>query len=80
VFDAAWWAWAVSFSSPSVLQASWPGFLRGAGIDATDAQLPIRVRTLQVLRMLELLSATATLSPGVQHVVADRLQATLRAT
>jgi hypothetical protein len=33
-------------SSPSVLQASWPGFLEGAGIDATDAQLPMRVGTL----------------------------------
>ncbi len=80
VFDAAWWAWAVSFSSPSVLQASWPGFLEAAGIDATDAQLPMRVRTLQVLRMRELLSTTTTLSPDLQHVVADRLRATLRAT
>ena len=47
LFDVAWWAWAVSFSSPSVLEAAWPMFLQGAGIDATDPELPVRVRSLQ---------------------------------
>jgi aminoglycoside phosphotransferase (APT) family kinase protein len=56
LFDVAWWAWAVSFASPSVLGAAWLAFLQGAGIDPTDPQLPARVHALQVLRMLELVT------------------------
>jgi aminoglycoside phosphotransferase (APT) family kinase protein len=78
LFDVAWWKWVVSFSSPSVLEAAWPAFLQGAGIDATDPELPIRVRSLQVLRMLELLAGETILGPDVQRIVADRLRATLR--
>jgi aminoglycoside phosphotransferase (APT) family kinase protein len=78
LFDVAWWAWAVSFASPSVLGAGWVAFLQGAGIDPTDPQLPARVHALQVLRMLELVSDETSLSPDVQRVVADRLQAMLR--
>ena len=33
LFDPAWWAWSVSFSSAAVLEAAWPPFLDGAGID-----------------------------------------------
>jgi aminoglycoside phosphotransferase (APT) family kinase protein len=78
LFDVAWWAWAVSFSSPSVLETAWPAFLDGAGIDATDPELADRVRSLQVLRMLELLAGRTSLGPDVQRIVADRLRATLR--
>jgi aminoglycoside phosphotransferase (APT) family kinase protein len=78
LFDVAWWAWAVSFSSPAVLESAWPPFLQGAGIDATDPQLPARVRSLQVLRMLELLAGQPSLAPDVQRIVADRLHAMLR--
>jgi aminoglycoside phosphotransferase (APT) family kinase protein len=78
VFDVAWWAWAVSSASPSVLEAAWPQFLDGAGIDATDPQLPVRVHSLQVLRMLELLAGDTSLDPDIQHIVAARLRAQLR--
>jgi hypothetical protein len=43
LFDVAWWAWAVSFSSPAVLESAWSPFLQGAEIDATEPQLPVRV-------------------------------------
>jgi hypothetical protein len=55
-----------------------PAFLQGAGIDATDPELPVRVRSLQVVRMLELLAGETSLAPGVQRIVADRLHAMLR--
>ena len=75
-FDAAWWAWSVSFSSPGVLQQAWPAFLDGAGIDAAEPGLTDRVRALQVLRMLELLAA-GNLTPGITGIVTARLHATL---
>jgi aminoglycoside phosphotransferase len=78
LFDAAWWAWAVSFAGPAVLESAWPPFLRGAGIDATDPELPVRVRCLQVLRMVELLAGEPSLAPEVRHIVAERLRAMLR--
>ena len=74
LFDVAWWAWSVSFSSHAVLEAAWPEFLRGAGIDASDRRLADRVRSLQLLRMLELLADPTSLAPGVRNVVADRLR------
>jgi aminoglycoside phosphotransferase (APT) family kinase protein len=76
LFDAAWWAWSVSFSSPDVLQQAWPAFLDGAGIDAAEPGLADRVRALQVLRMLEQLAA-GNLAPGIARIVTDRLHATL---
>jgi aminoglycoside phosphotransferase (APT) family kinase protein len=78
LFDVAWWAWAVSFGSPSVLETAWLAFLQGAGIDPSDPQLPARVHALQVLRMLELVTDEASLSPDVRRVVAARLRAMLR--
>jgi aminoglycoside phosphotransferase (APT) family kinase protein len=78
LFDVAWWAWAVSFASPSVLGAAWLALLQGAGIHPTDPQLPARVHALQVLRMLELVTDETGLSPDVRRVVADRLRAMLR--
>ena len=78
LFDAAWWAWAVSFAGPAVLESAWPPFLRGAGIDATDPELPARVRCLRVLRMVELLAGETSLAPEVRRIVADRLRAMLR--
>jgi aminoglycoside phosphotransferase (APT) family kinase protein len=76
LFDAAWWAWSVSFSSPGVLRQAWPAFLDGAGIDAAEPGLADRVRALQVLRMLEQLVA-GNLTPGIAGIVTDRLHATL---
>jgi aminoglycoside phosphotransferase (APT) family kinase protein len=76
LFDVAWWAWAVSFSSPAVLESSWPAFLQGAGIDADEEDLPDRVRALQVLRMLEL-TAGERLAPDVRPILADRLRVML---
>ena len=76
LFDVAWWAWAVSFAPPTVLESAWPPFLHGAGIDATDPRLPVRVRALQLLRMLELL-AGPSLTPEVHGIVADRLHGML---
>jgi aminoglycoside phosphotransferase (APT) family kinase protein len=78
LFDVAWWAWAVSFASRSVLGAAWLAFLQGADIDPTDPQLLARVHALQVLRMLELVTDETSLSPDVRRVVADRLRAMLR--
>jgi aminoglycoside phosphotransferase (APT) family kinase protein len=77
LFDAAWWAWSVGFSSPEVLEAAWPAFLGGAGIDANEPGLADRIRLLQVLRMLELLG-TDKLTPDVAGIVEDRLRTTLR--
>jgi aminoglycoside phosphotransferase (APT) family kinase protein len=78
LFDVAWWAWAVSFASRSVLGAAWPAFLQGAGIDPSDQQLSARVHSLQVLRMLELVADETSLSPDVRRVVTNRLQVMLR--
>jgi hypothetical protein len=38
----------------------------------------VPVRSLQVVRMLELLAGETSLAPGVQRIVADRLHAMLR--
>ncbi len=79
LFDVAWWHWSVSFSPPAVLEAAWPAFLHGAGIEVRDPEFAGRVRSIQVLRMLELLASRAIPSPDVEGVVADRLRLTLNA-
>jgi len=76
LFDAAWWAWAVSVASPEALTQAWPAFLEGAGIDAAEPGLAHRIRVLQVLRMLEQLAA-GNLTPGIARIVRDRLHAAL---
>ena len=68
----------MSFSSPTTPESGWPAFLAGAGIDAEDPQLPIRVHALQVLRMLEKLADGPGLDRGVAAIVLDRLPAMLR--
>lgn len=68
----------MSFSSRSIFKAAWPEFLRGADIDAIDPELSDRVRSLQVLRMLELLAGETSLAPEVQRIVTDRLRTMLR--
>lgn len=77
LFDVAWWAWAVSFSPGGVQEGAWPAFLEGAAIETDDPGLPDRVRSLQVLRMLELL-AGSSLASQVRSVVATKLRSTLR--
>jgi hypothetical protein len=71
LFDVAWWEWAVSFAPPSVLEAAWRPFL-----EATATNDPERIRTLQILRMLELLASPTALTPEIRSIVADRLRGT----
>jgi hypothetical protein len=73
----AWWQWSVSFSPPAVLEAAWPEFLKGAGIDANESELLRRIRSLQLLRMLALLAGDS-LGPGVRRTVTERLHTSLR--
>ena len=77
-FDVAWWAWAVGFDQPYVLDAAWTAFHEGAEVDETDPALAARVHSLQVLRMLELLTDGTTLDPEIQRIVADHLRVLLR--
>jgi aminoglycoside phosphotransferase (APT) family kinase protein len=76
LFDAAWWSWAVSFAPPAALAAGWRPFLEGAGLEDADLE---RIRTLQVLRMAELLADDPGLSPQIRSVVDDRLRDDLAA-
>jgi aminoglycoside phosphotransferase (APT) family kinase protein len=78
LFDVAWWAWAVRFTSASVLETAWPAFLHGAGIDANEPDLADRVNALQVLRMLELLGGERRLDGDIAGVVLARLRAMLQ--
>jgi aminoglycoside phosphotransferase (APT) family kinase protein len=76
LFDVAWWAWAVGCALDGVLEGAWPAFLEGAGIEADDPDLPDRLRSLQVLRMLELL-AGSSLAPEVRPIVAAKLRSSV---
>ena len=78
LFDVASWASAVRFMSPAVLDASLPAFLDGAGVDATDPDMPERIDSIQILRMVELLVTEPRLEPAIEDVVSDRLEAMLR--
>jgi aminoglycoside phosphotransferase (APT) family kinase protein len=77
LFDVAWWEWSVSFSPRPVREAAFPQFLHGAGINAEEPEFLRRLRSLQLLRMLELL-ASDSLAPGVRRTVTDRLRTSLR--
>lgn len=63
----------MSFAAPAVLEAAWPEFLVGAAVDPADPDLPDRIRSLQVLRMLELLADETRLSLGIRGIMTDRL-------
>lgn len=76
LFDVAWWAWAVSFSSRHVLDEAFPVFLSAAAIDASDPLLARRLQVIQILRMLELLVEQPELD--VADVIAGRLRAAFR--
>jgi aminoglycoside phosphotransferase (APT) family kinase protein len=78
LLDVAWWAWAVGFHGPTVPSAAWSAFLEGAAVDETDPEMAVRVHSLQVLRMLELLIEGTSLDPEIRAIVADRLRAALR--
>ncbi|RJO79276.1 aminoglycoside phosphotransferase family protein [Nocardia panacis] len=73
LFDPAWWAWSVGFAGEGVLEAAWPEFLAAARIDLAEPQLPQRIRALQVVRSLELLTERVGLTPNVARMVRDRL-------
>jgi len=77
LFDPAWWAWTVSFYDRAVFARAWIPFLQGAGVDPEEARLTDRIRTLQVLRMLELAADPEALGADVRRVVVGQLQASL---
>jgi len=72
LYDAAWWAWSVGLAGADVLAAAWPSFLEGMGIDPAEPLLAQRIRSMQVVRTLEML-ADADLAPGMWRVVHERL-------
>ncbi|MDD5564777.1 MAG: phosphotransferase [Thermoanaerobaculaceae bacterium] len=55
LLDVAWWGWIVRFHHPSRWPVAWPAFLAAAGGPDASAAFADRVRTLQLLRFLELL-------------------------
>jgi aminoglycoside phosphotransferase (APT) family kinase protein len=77
LFDVAWWAWAVGFARGSVLNRAFTPFLDGAGI-VPDPALPARIRSLQVMRMLELLGGTLGPDPVLRTVILERLREAIR--
>ena len=77
LFDVAWWEWSVSFSPPVVLRAAWPEFLEDARVNSDDPEFLSRIRSLQLLRMLELLTGDS-LGPGIRRTVANRLRSSLQ--
>ncbi len=58
LFDVAWWGWIVRFHHPARWAAAGPAFLAAAGLGHEEATGPHafaeRIRTLQLLRLLEL--------------------------
>jgi len=72
LYDAAWWAWSVGFAGTDVLAAAWPSFLEGMGLDPAEPRLVQRIRSIQVVRALEML-ADDDLVPGIWRIVHERL-------
>jgi aminoglycoside phosphotransferase (APT) family kinase protein len=58
LLDVAWWGWVVRFHHPGRWPVVWPAFLAAAGAageaEREPAAFAARVRTLQLLRLLEL--------------------------
>ena len=58
LFDVAWWGWVVRFHHPERWAAAWPALLAAAGAAGEAERAPAafadRIRTLQLLRLLEL--------------------------
>ncbi|QIS09556.1 phosphotransferase enzyme family protein [Nocardia arthritidis] len=77
LLDPAWWAWSVGLAGPRIDDPAWPEFLVSAGIDPAEPELPQRVHALQVLRVLELLTARADLDPAVLDSTRKRLSRSL---
>ncbi|WP_024800048.1 phosphotransferase family protein [Nocardia sp. BMG51109] len=72
LYDVAWWAWSVSFSGRAVFTSAWPAFLDGLGLDPAEPGLVQRVRSLQMVRMAEML-AEHDLGPDAWRKVHERL-------
>lgn len=72
LYDAAWWAWSVGLTGGEVLELAWSPFLEGMGLDSAEPLLAQRIRSMQVVRTLEML-ADADLAPGAWRVVHERL-------
>jgi aminoglycoside phosphotransferase (APT) family kinase protein len=77
LFDVAWWAWVVEFHHPSVIQRAWTPFLEGAEIDADEYQLPDRIRSLQTLRLLELVADPNAIDSDIRRILVNQLRAIL---
>ncbi len=54
LLDVAWWGWVVRFHHPDRWPVAWPAFLAAAGVALGEEALAERIRTLQLLRLLEL--------------------------
>jgi aminoglycoside phosphotransferase (APT) family kinase protein len=77
LFDVAWWAWVVEFHHPSVIQRAWTPFLEGAEIDTDEYQLPDRIRSLQALRLLELVADPNAIDSDMRRILVNQLRAIL---
>lgn len=72
LYDAARWAWSVGLTGSEVLELAWSPFLEGMGLDSAEPLLAQRIRSMQVVRTLEML-ADADLAPGAWRVAHERL-------
>ena len=77
LFDAAWWGWVVRYHHPARWLVAWPALLAAASI-APDSANPARMRSLQLLRCLEMLDAHAHgRAAGQPGMWAERLHTTV---
>ena len=77
LFDAAWWGWVVRYHHPERWTFAWPALLAAGGI-APDAANAARIRSLQLLRCLEMLDDHAhRRAAGQATMWAERLHATV---
>ena len=77
LFDAAWWGWVVRYHHPERWIAAWPALLAAGGI-VPDAANAARIRSLHLLRCLEMLDDHAhSRVAGQASMWAERLHATV---
>lgn len=77
LFDVSWWGWLVRFHHPDVLGAAWPAFLSARGFDAGDPLVAARIFSLQVLRVLEVVTNAPARGAGAREEWIRRLSTTL---
>lgn len=77
LFDAAWWGWVVRYHHPERWPFAWPALLAAGGI-ANDPANAARMRSLQLLRCLEMLDDHAHgRTAGQASMWAERLHTTV---